>query len=195
VRIALPKTYVEGPITGDPVFFLAGPIQGGNEWQVMACNKLLQEGIPEGSIVAVPCRWGENHILRKYFLNDIVLHSVSQTVWERRALYLAGRASSRGCIIAWLPEESKEHPRTGGNPYAQDTRGEIGEWRGQMMYDEHIRFSIGGEPGFPGLDVIKKNFDDALQVDFPIFPTLDETIENAINIALYHEPSIPSRSS
>ena len=92
-------------------------------------------------------------------------------------------AAMVGCLIFWLPCESKIYPRTGGEPYAMDTRGELGEWRGRLMNDPDLRIVIGAEPGFPGLSQISRNFSLATKSDFPIYGSLAETIAAAIKMA------------
>jgi len=103
-----------------------------------------------------------------------------QLEWERHYL---DWASKNGCIIFWLPCESKDEPRQGNEPYAMDTRGEIGEWRGRLMNNSiftTMNLVIGGEFGFPGLETIHRNFEQALREKFPIYPTLEETVKAAI---------------
>lgn len=92
-----------------PMFYLMGPVLGGDNWQTLACHKLLEQVGGQEFAIIVPNRWSENHILKRYFLRD---HSVStsQTSWERNGLYLTGRGARSGCIICWLPEESKKIP-------------------------------------------------------------------------------------
>lgn len=191
MKIYIPKVPLSDK-DGIPTFFLMGPIRGGGEWQVNACTLLREFFQKEEFAVIVPNRWPENHILKKYFIPGQA-ENTSQTVWERKGLYLAGRSAMRGCIITWLPVESKTDPRNDGSPYGRESYGEIGEWRGQMMYDDHIRFVLGAEKDFPGLEQISKNFDDALRTTFPIYPDLEMTVQAAIGIAVYRESSVPSR--
>lgn len=64
-----------------------------------------------------------------------------------------------------------------------DTRGELGEWRGRMIYDQTLRVVIGAKEGFRGLSQIQRNFNEALGYEFPIFKTLSETVDAAIKKA------------
>lgn len=157
-----------------------GPIRGGGDWQRRACE-ILQSNLTEEFFVATPCRWGPEHPL--YHDNAGGHETFSrQLPWERYYLDLAARNSPRGCVICWLPEESKTDPRKDG-PYARDTYGELGEFRGRMMCDKKARFVLGAEPGFPGLDVIVRNFEGALKVGLYVSPNLEETVTRAIEVA------------
>jgi hypothetical protein len=46
---------------------------------------------------------------------------------------------------------------------------------------------IGGDEDFSGLDVIKRNFDHVTRSDFPIYNTMDETVDAAIRKATGEE--------
>lgn len=85
-------------------------------------------------------------------------------------------ASMKGCLLFWLPCESKENPRNDGEPYARDTYGELGEWRGRLMYAGQQRVVVGVEPGFYGLSQIERNFQLAMQFPFPIHNSLEQTV-------------------
>lgn len=190
LHLVLPKTNIE--TFGKPAFFLAGPIKGGDDWQKRAI-KLLYERQSK-SFIFCPCRYGPDHEL----FNDSVaqwmpqgssghhrsqIHE-SQTLWERQYLETA---SKDGCIIFWLPEESKVNPRNDGSPYARDTYGELGEWRVRSAGEQNWLVSrpkvvIGAEPGFPGLKQIKTNF-QAMIPGFVIHESLEATIDAAIKVA------------
>ncbi len=174
MRIILPKTLCIVYQSYGPLFFLAGPIGGGDDWQTKCCKE-IENKIPD-FYAAIPCRYKEDHPLYAFKAAD-VRRFERQLIWERH--YLA-MAAYTGCIIFWLPEENKTNPKTGPNPYAMDTRGELGEWRGRMKYDNNIRIVIGAEAGFPGIDIIKRNFNLATGSDIPIYETLAETVAAAI---------------
>jgi hypothetical protein len=100
-----------------------------------------------------------------------------QTPWERHYLELASRI---GCILFWLPRESKLNPRLGSIPYASGSRDELGEWRGRLAYDKSIRLVIGAHPKFPLLGPIAYSYRQVCGPDFPIYRTLEETVEAAL---------------
>jgi hypothetical protein len=184
MRLVLPKTSASLKDQTGPVFFLAGPILGAGDWQHTACE-LLAKQVPDALIVN-PCRYTESHPLYRHRLpsySDNPDNYERQTDWEREYLALAAYGSFGGSIIFWLPCQCQ--PREDGKPYACDTYGELGEWRGQLMGRSNARFVIGAEPGFPGLSVIKRNFDyafrhDLLSTGFPIAGTLEETVQAGI---------------
>ena len=179
MKVILPKTLHEIDWSYGPLFFFAGPIKGGGDWQRRACAEV--EKRLTDYYATIPCRYGDDHSLRKYAASGRGDYFSSQTFWERHYLELA--ATCRGCIVFWLPCESKTDPRSDGQPYARDTYGEIGEWRGALKFNPNLKVVIGAEQGFPGLEVMKKNFVGALKQDFPFYNTLEETIQAAVAMA------------
>lgn len=182
MRLILPKTLANSEATGMPLFFLAGPIRGGGDWQHQACLE-LQKRFSSEFCVASPCRYTEQHPLWQYRADGIETRFNRQLDWERHYLYKAALGSYQGCILFWLPCESRAQPHPGPEPYAMDTRGELGEWRGRMMQNKNIRLVIGAEEGFLGLSQIRRNFNEALECEFPIYETLEQTIDAAIRMA------------
>lgn len=182
MKIILPKT---SPLINRklPFFFLAGPVLGGGGWQTEMCLALQKEVRDKLNFldfyVAVPCRWESNAELSRFFLN-IPTTFKSQTVWERRTMKESAQGNN-GCLIFWLACESKTEPRTGEKPYACDTRGEIGEWRTRKAYEgEKVKLVIGADPNFPGLHVIKRNFNDQFNHDYHFPETIRDTAQEAV---------------
>ncbi len=175
MKLLLPKDLVQLSPAGGPLFFLAGPIRGGGDWQNQA-SCMIGNYIPN-CYIANPRRYDGLHPLWKYRMVGDDKYFDRQLTWERHYLDLASR---RGCIIFWLPCESETAPRTGEGSYAMDTRGELGEWRGRLMHNRDLPIVIGAEVNFPGLSQIQRNFNLALGTDFTIYPTLGSTISAAI---------------
>lgn len=48
------------------------------------------------------------------------------------------------------------------------------------MHNPDLHVVIGAESDFPGLNVIQRNFNDALGCKFPIYRTMEETASAAI---------------
>lgn len=183
MKLILPKTFVEKSVIGDlPLFFLAGPVRGGGDWQKECCVELTHK-MPIDFFVVVPYRWepeeswifplarGENNKFPR------------QTAWEHHYLTLASEKSRirQGCIIFWLPCESKAQPRDDGQPYARDTYGELGRWGRNAAIFPGSHIVVGAESEFPGLSVIRENFRLDLGSDtFPIFQSLKETVAQAV---------------
>jgi hypothetical protein len=173
LQIILPKRRYTNLDPTIPLFFFMGPMRGSGNWHHGGYHELAKRC--EDGYVAIPYYHSRLH--QYPFLTGVALGDgepfLRQTHWEREYLKLA---SKRGCIICWLGKESADKPRVGG-PYARDTYGEVGEWRGHMMHDPNVNFVLGGDPDFPGLSQIKANFDDALECDFPVYSTLVDTIK------------------
>ena len=184
MKILLPKREIrseEWPSGKTLRFFLGGPIRGGGDWQHQMC--LTLQALNDDCLICCPCRWDETHRLAKYFLLGKEAGYTHQLAWERDQLNWIG-AGTDSCIIFWLPVQCEPRPSEQG-PYARDTYGELGEWRGRMMKKPYpsVRMVVGGEPGFPGLDVITRNFRHAVSGDFPVYPTMEETAEAAVKRA------------
>jgi len=181
VQLILPKDLIDlGPHLNNPLFFLAGPIRGGGDWQRLMCI-ILKQLVPD-CIIAAPMRWDASHFLYKYRMQVEGAESFDrQLTWEQHYLETAAQMHPRGCIIFWLG--CQKEVRTDSDPYAMDTRGELGEWRGRMIYRPLLRVVVGAEEGFPGLSQIKRNFDAALGCDFPVYRTMEETAKAAVEIS------------
>ena len=171
-----------------PLFFLAGPVRGGGDWQFKMSELLAREF--DDCIIANPCRYDYNHPLYKYRVNGPDGFP-RQTDWERHFLQLAADRWETGCIIFWLPPEDALNPRKDGGPYARETMGEIGEWRGQMMWARHLRVIVGMAVEFPGASQIERNFELALGREFKIYRTMEEVVARAVFFA---QPSLSFRS-
>jgi hypothetical protein len=154
--IILPKMNVN--TYGEPVIFLAGPVNCGNGWQNAAIGFLKRKN--PRVYIAVPdyaeildekwVKWSE----RQGCLFDFQLD------WEQHYLEIAEK---NGAILFWLPKQSAEMPisKESGfvHPYAQDTRPETGAWGwGNLRHNPKAHVAIGGEEGYSGLRTTKKNF-------------------------------------
>jgi hypothetical protein len=191
--------------SGERVYFLAGPIRGGDDWQANAIQMLYEKD--PFCYIACPCRYGPEHPLFQYSLPATESPSSmpeqveyeytfdSQTYWER--FYLE-EASQRGSVIFWLPCESKENPRKKEDgPYARDTYGELGRWSLRSANpdefsveknNKRVNVVVGAEEEFPGLSIIQKNFDGDHEKRFIIYQTLEQTIIEAVKLGKQYNP-------
>jgi hypothetical protein len=183
VKLILPKVRPDlSTHTSKPVYFLAGPILGAEDWQAKAFH-FLNDGSGYAFVVN-PRRYDEDDPLRLYEMEGEKDTFPHQTAWEGHYLELAGETAEHGCVIFWLSCESKTRPRADGQPYAMDTRGELGEWRWRKKSNPALRMVMGAEQDFPGLRTIRRNTDRVLGPDFPIYTTLEETLAAARTLAL-----------
>ncbi|NDE68251.1 hypothetical protein EB052_01450 [bacterium] len=178
MKIIFPKRLVAIDPSHGPLFFLAGPARGGGDWQTRCCYEI--EKNTKDFYAAIPYPPQTIHPLNPYREIGEENHFERQLQWER---YYLDIAAISGCIIFWLPCESTTNPRTGSDPYAMDTRGELGEWRGCLRHNPNYHVVIGAEQGFPGLSQIQRNFNAATKSDFPIYGSLGETVIAAIEKA------------
>jgi hypothetical protein len=148
--------------TESPVIFLAGPIQGGPDWQSEAAT-LIHDIDPE-LIVASP---------RKNYPEGTFVYE-KQVDWETHFLRTAGRT---GVIAFWLAGQVEETP---GRSYAQTTRFELAEWKMRHEY-EGVKLTLGIEEGFGNARYIRRRFaQDAPNV--AIADSLEEMCRNAVDL-------------
>jgi hypothetical protein len=165
-------------IPDSPIFFLAGPVRGGGDWQHHMAL-LLSEAVPE-CVIAIPCRWDDTHSLGCHFVRSTRISFERQLNWERHYLKEAGIGFAPGCILFWLPPESEQDPHPGPEPYSMDTRGEIAEWRMRMKF-QNARVVIGcpDPEAYHGLSQIHRNYSLELGYTFPIHRTMSDTVKAA----------------
>ena len=182
--IYLPKQVVTlYPTIDSPLFFLAGPIRGGGDWQSELADHILNRE-PSANI-ACPSRWDSRHRLAPNFHQPFSRATNRQVIWERHYLKQAGlEPKVRGCVIFWLDCESVTDPHPGPEPYAMDTRREIGKFTAYAeMLNGAVRMVVGGSPDFYGLDVILFELSQAFGYKFPFYKTMDEVADHALQIA------------
>jgi hypothetical protein len=177
--IYIPKQIVPlTPTIDSPLFFLAGPIRGGGDWQSQMAEFILKQE-PSANI-ACPSRWDATHRLMQHFYQPFSQADNRQLVWERHYLKQASlEPNVPGCVIFWLGCESTTNPHPGPEPYAMDTRREIGKFTAfaEMM---NVRIVVGGHRGFHGLDVILFELSEAVGKQFPFYQTMIEVVDHAI---------------
>ncbi len=178
MKIIIPKTLVEIEPAYGPLFFLAGPLQGGDDWQKKCCAEICKH-MPN-SYVAIPYYVNKEldfPLMRQSVgESEVVGYLGRQLDWER---YYLERAAKHGCIIFWLPKESKEKPRTSG-AYATATRGEIARWSVELKYNPLYRIVVGAELEFPDLSETQRNFSADQGFSFQFHSTLAETVAAAL---------------
>jgi hypothetical protein len=164
-----------------PLFFLAGPIRGGGDWQAKMAEQILYQE-PHANI-ACPSRWDDKHRLAHLFYRPFSQTPNRQLVWERHYIKKAGLEKRvRGCIIVWLGLEDATDPHTGPEPYAMDTRREVGKLTAYAEMME-VRMVFGGDLDFYGLDVILFELGEATEKPFPFYTSMDDVVEQARIIA------------
>jgi hypothetical protein len=158
----------------DKVIFLAGPIQGAEDWQKQVEKIIKYYYNGPGNLTNTE---NANIIIANprraiAFEKDNVVEYKKQVHWEEQWLY---NASITGCVMFWLAAPiDYTHLRT----YAQTTRFELGEWFAKEQYND-IGLVIGIEPGFPGKEYIVERIND----DSRICHSLANTIKAALQTA------------
>jgi len=137
-----------------PLIFLAGPIQGAEDWHKTAIDLIAEEN----SFLDIASPRGDYS--KREFDYD------KQVDWETYHLNLAAKS---GAILFWLTKE-KEHMCD--RAYAQTTRFELGEWVTKYRFNKKIRLFIGIEDGFTGERYLRRR----IKQDCPeiiLHPTLE----------------------
>lgn len=186
MTILVPKQIIPvQPTIEAPLFFLAGPIRGGGDWQHQMALELMRQ-CPKANI-ACPSRWTAEHPLAEHFVQPFSQAPNRQLVWERHYMEQAAIGDYKsdyttpGCLIFWLPLESKSDPHPGPEPYAMDTRRELGKFTALYGW-AGARVVLGGDRQFYGLDVILNEFADVSGTDtFPYYETMSELVEAALS--------------
>src|SRR3989344_3883413 len=160
-KIILPPNIVE--VEG-PIIFLAGPIQGAEDWQSEAIK--IIHGINLHITIASP--------RRKYLDGEFVYDK--QADWETRHLR---KAAENGVILFWL---SKEFDHAHDRAYAQTSRFELAEWK---MWHERdgAKLVVGIEEGFTGARYIKRRFSQDCP-EVPILDSLEDTCRRAVELLI-----------
>lgn len=135
----------------EPVIFLAGPIQGAEDWQT-AATKMVRHR----ATTANPRR-------PEFHSGDFD----SQVKWET---YWLNRADA---IVFWL---APEHEHLCERAYAQTTRFELGEWSLKAPH----KISVGADPKFPGLRYLKTRFQHTMKIFDSLEKTVEHAVDRAM---------------
>lgn len=154
MELLIPSGYVPLDEIKTPLIFLAGPIGGGEKGGVAWQTTALEFFLPYEVTVASPKAYEPEDPVYKYLRIGDGQKFHDALGWER--YYLRG-AAQKGCLVLWMPEESKTHPKLDGI-FGRDTRPESGEWRAKCAANRNLRIEAGIEPGFSGASVVQRNF-------------------------------------
>ncbi len=130
-----PPNNINNP--NNPVVFLAGPVQGAEDWQKAAADMLLAQGA-EASIISPR---GAPELYQK---PSAWLDNNKQNPWERHYLRLA---REKGVLAMWMAEQTFETP---GRAYAQTSRIEFGFIAGWKDYNPDLDFVFGVSDTYQG---------------------------------------------
>jgi hypothetical protein len=177
MKFILPKSLCPEVKIDMPLFFLAGPVRGGGDWQNRAVELISKR--KDDCYIVNPWRYPEEHWTHSLATEGGDNHFHSQTMWERHYLEIASRL---GCILFWLGCEDIRNPRSKEDgPYARETYGEIGRWSVRLANDHNLRVVFGADPNFPGLKQIKANIVADTDGSYSRFPT---TLKATVRMAL-----------
>ena len=124
----------------EKIIFLAGPIQGAENWQQVAIEIITNQ--LSNIDIANP---------RKDFIDEKFIYE-EQVDWETKYL---NEAAKSGVILFWL---AKEHTHNCNRAYAQTTRFELAEWKAKHENNKNINIVLGIEDGFSNKRYITRRF-------------------------------------
>lgn len=162
--VYVPKSYDSAPF--NKVIFLAGPIAWGGDWQLEAARHILAHS--SDIDVALPLRQLPPDLSDRKI--DGAEVADRQLEWEQKMIEIA---AAKGALLFWLPKNS-DFPIPHDGParaYARDTRVELGAWMTEAKYRKEVRVIIAGEEGFDGLDIIKRNAIEKMDLSTNSFPS------------------------
>ena len=179
--IYLPKNIVPLiPRKSQPIFFLAGPVRGGGDWQADMALQML--GRNPATNIAIPCRWNANHRLAHLFVTPFTRDAPHRQLhWERHYMEHVALSVGACCLVFWLGLESATSPHPGPEPYAMDTRREIGKWTAWLKF-QGAKLVVGADPSFYGLSVIQDELNDAYGKPFHIYQSMEEVVTAAFGV-------------
>lgn len=145
------------------IIFLAGPIQGTENWQEKAIKILKNENLD--CVIANP---------RREYIDDKFDYN-KQVEWETEYL---NKAAKNGVIMFWL---AREVTHFCNRAYAQTTRFELAEWKTKHQYNKKINIVIGIENGFTNERYIRKRIREDCP-DIYIEAKLEDTCRQVIKV-------------
>ena len=154
--------------TQESIIFLAGPIQGANNWQAEAIKTIRR--ITSGVTVASPNK--------DYDEGTFVYEK--QVDWETEYLK---RAAQNGVVMFWLAlQNDLGSPNDKGfyRAYAQTSRFELGEMKIKHERDG-TKLVVGIEKGFGNERYIRRRFAQDCP-DVPIHDDLEDTCRSAVKL-------------
>tara|TARA_B100000745_G_scaffold296983_2_gene243192 strand:- start:1041 stop:1658 length:618 start_codon:yes stop_codon:yes gene_type:complete len=174
--------------TRKPVLFSLGPIRNSFPWHGRAIEHAIT--MNEDVFFACPARPTElSEQTTEYAERDWPRYETfpRQRAWENyyidRAMGLSEAEDTGGCGFFFLGKkaENEKHP---GKSYAQITMLELGEMISTIQFHKpDLRVVIGADPEFPEWDTVRYELRTKVP-QVPIFETLEDSVNAAINIAL-----------
>ncbi len=167
--------------TGMPVLFAAGPIRNAPPWHYDAMRLVLAKDAPVFFVAPIRDIAVD---LSEYIEKDNANYEVfpQQRALEQHYMYQAANPEdASGCIMFWLCGEQlpKEDP---DKVYAHMTTFELAKWIERAKLVPGTRIVIGTDGKFPEFHTIEFEIATELGVDFPIYRTLEDTVDAALTL-------------
>lgn len=175
-QLVIPPSYRYMSSVGEPIVFLAGPIQGARDWQADAAS-LIQLARPDVWI-ADPRRPNESSggfDQQKY---------EEQVEWEHHHL---AYAASHGVILFWCENEAVHDC---DRAYAQTTRFEMGEAMANTRWTRKSKMVVGLDSRYTGAKYVRYTFGKKAP-NVPILGSLDDTVVAALMLLPLPKPPSP----
>jgi hypothetical protein len=172
-----PPTPVE-PTDIERSVFLAGPIQGADNWQSLAINHLASSDAPHNIL----------HILNPRRPGEMVKLSregyIEQVGWEQSGLKLV--RGKGGVILFWFEPKNPNLAYPQDREYAKTTKKELWMSLGALMLAGNTKIALGIHPSFEARDQYEDDqyFTTTIEASgIPVCRSLEDTCAQALVLA------------
>lgn len=154
---------------GEPLLFLAGPIQGAPDWQAEAITTIAASRVGVDSTAKL-------HIAnpRRQYIDGTFNYN-AQVAWEK---YHLKRAANCGAILVWFAARDHALPYEEDREYAKTTKDELIRAIGWKDFNPNLNLIVGIDPEFESLNRYKMSCLD--EYDLGKYTTLDDTVSAAL---------------
>lgn len=157
----------------EQILFLAGPIQGAQNWQLESVNHFTHSYLSDATLhIANP---------RRDTVGDEFNYK-QQVRWERDHLFDAAKF---GAVMFWFANQDLSLPYQKGRAYAQTTRIEFGITYCLLRIGEQPNVVMGMEPGYKGNE--KYYLDVADELGLPVYSTLEDAWSKTLEKIIINE--------
>ncbi len=175
--LILPRTSVS--LRNKKLFYLAGPVEGGGNWQKKAIV-VLRKKFPD-AYFAFNCPFDRMRRLRRFAVRGDEAQYSNETEWQREHMEFAAK---HGCLVFWLgPQDKEEDVDFSKVPYGLEASREEAEWAFRLFCNKKLRVVIGTHHSFPGQGRIMENLLVLFGINVPLHGRLQDVLDATIKMA------------
>ena len=153
------------------VVFLAGPVQGADDWQMQLGEQLAEQ--LEDIFIATP------RVPKK----DNSFDYLRQVSWEKTHLQLAAK---NGILVFWFAAQNPNLDYESGRAYAQTTRLEIGRAFGWLDHNPDLKLVVGFDKDYAKNGGGSERYIRTLcaEHDISLTTSIEDTVSKILMLAL-----------